>query len=93
MTARLLVFPGLKIEIPTPAAQITRWGAGPGAPKRCEQISRKRTVTALVQEAAALLYSSRIKTAAAIVVVHLAFLSPTALCVTLLVRTILFEMR
>jgi hypothetical protein len=38
-------------------------------------------------------YSSRMRTAAAMVVVHLPFLSPTALCVTLLVRTILFEMR
>ena len=39
------------------------------------------------------LYSSRISTAAAIVVVHLPRLSPTADWVTLLVRTILLEMR
>ena len=38
-------------------------------------------------------YSSRIRTAAAIVVVHLPRLSPTADCVILLVRTILLEMR
>ena len=38
-------------------------------------------------------YSSRISTAAAMVVVHLPRLSPTADCVMLLVRTILFEMR
>ncbi len=38
-------------------------------------------------------YSSRISTAAAIVVVHSPRLSPIADCVTLLVRTILLEMR
>ena len=38
-------------------------------------------------------YSSRISTAAAIVVVQSPRLSPTADCVTLLVRTILLEMR
>ena len=38
-------------------------------------------------------YSSRISTAAAMVVVHSPRLSPTADCVTLLVRTILLEMR
>src|ERR1700685_2304296 len=38
-------------------------------------------------------YSSRIRTAAAIVVVQRPFLSPTADCVMLLVRTILLEMR
>ncbi len=38
-------------------------------------------------------YSSRIRTAAAIVVVHSPRLSPTADWVTLLVRTILFEIR
>ena len=38
-------------------------------------------------------YSSRISTAAAIVVVQRPRLSPTADCVTLLVRTILLEMR
>ena len=41
----------------------------------------------------AMRYSSRISTAAAMVVVHLPRLSPTADCVTLLVRTILLEMR
>jgi len=38
-------------------------------------------------------YSSRISTAAAMVVVHSPRLSPTADCVMLLVRTILLEMR
>jgi len=38
-------------------------------------------------------YCSRISTAAAMVVVHSPFLSPTADCVMLLVRTILLEMR
>jgi hypothetical protein len=38
-------------------------------------------------------YSSRINTAAAMVVVHSPRLSPTADCVTLLVRTILLEIR
>jgi len=36
---------------------------------------------------------SKIKMAAAIVVVHRPFLSPTALCVMFAVRTILFDMR
>ena len=45
------------------------------------------------QSAACNAYSSRISTAAAIVVVHNPRLSPTADCVILLVRTILLEMR
>ena len=67
-----------------------------GARKFCGRRSKANSAEAelaYLATAGCAPYSSRISTAAAIVVVHSPRLSPIADCVTLLVRTILLEMR
>ena len=65
----------------------------PPLPLPMQQGQPRRAGLASDRPLDAMPYSSRISTAAAIVVVHFPRLSPTADCVTLLVRTILLEMR
>src|SRR6185437_120330 len=58
-----------------------------------QQKRRRRWPTPLIVSGSNYFLSSKIRIAAAIVVVHNPFLWPTADCVTLAVRTILFEIR